>query len=259
MNELINANKKLMTTKELAEELHVSEWYTIEELAELIGSSVQTLQKGDSPLQKLKDFGIDFKVESKIVNIGGHKNVKFYSPNVLKALKQYQLKNSAPNALKNKETAITGNVSFTVNQTIDNLMNNPETMELLYLKSLERCKSLGIENRQLKDVIQEQKPKVEVYNRISNGNGCFTMNQTAKALCLPYGNKTLIKKLKEMQILNEDKTPRQQYLNSEYFKVVIKNIENVGNVSVTLTTSKGLIYLAKRFNTQIDNSVKADA
>ena len=32
--------------------------------------------------------------------------------------------------------------------------------------------------------------------RIENGKGCFTMNQTAKALKLPYGNITLFQKLR---------------------------------------------------------------
>ena len=54
-------------------------------------------------------------------------------------------------------------------------------------------------------------------NRISDGSGCFSMNQTAKALKLPYGNKI-----------------------------------------VTLVTGKGLVYLAGLFNTEIDESVKAD-
>ena len=60
------------------------EWYTIEELAELTGMSVETLKKGSSPLST---FGIDFKVDTKIKNVGGHRNVKLYSPNVLKAIK----------------------------------------------------------------------------------------------------------------------------------------------------------------------------
>lgn len=249
MNELINAKEKLMTTKEIAKELHVSEWYTIEELAELIGSSVQTLQKGDSPLQKLKDFGIDFKVESKIVNIGGHKNVKFYSSNVLKALKQYQLKNSAPNALKNKETAITGNVSFTVNQTIDNLMNNPETMELLYLKSLERCKSLGIENRQLKDVIQEQKPKVEFYDDVTGSDDTIGMAEVAKILNLGIGRNKIFELLRKNYILQQNNTPYQKYVDLGYFRIIeSKYTLPDGTTKISLKTvvfQKGLDFLRK--------------
>jgi phage antirepressor YoqD-like protein len=106
----------------------------------------------------------------------------------------------------------------------------------------------------------EQKPKVDVYNRIADGRGCFTVNQAAKALKLPYGNKTLFKKLKELGILNQDNSPSQTQTNSGNFKVIVKFInDDVGNKNVTLITSKGLVYLAKKFNTTIDESVKADA
>ena len=101
--------------------------------------------------------------------------------------------------------------------------------------------------------------KQAVIDRIANGKGCYSMNQTAKALKLPYGNITLFEKLRSMQILNLDNTPKQEQINSGNFKVVVKFVnEKVGNKAVTLTTGKGLLYLARKFNTDIDESVKAD-
>lgn len=48
-------------------------------------------------------------------------------------------------------------------------------------------------------------------------------------------------------------------MNAGYFKVVVKYInESVGNKPVTLVTGKGLVWLAKRLNAEIDESVKAD-
>lgn len=110
----------------------------------------------------------------------------------------------------------------------------------------------------------EYKQRMEIaegtLNRIADGKGCFSINQTAKALKLGYGDKTLFKKLKEMGILNADNTPRQEHVNAERFKVIVKYInEYVGNKKVTLVTSKGLVYLAKRFNTTIDETIQADA
>lgn len=58
-------------------------WYTIEELASLCGFSVETLQKGNSPLN---DLSIDFKVETRFS--GYHNTKKFYSENVLKVGEQ---------------------------------------------------------------------------------------------------------------------------------------------------------------------------
>lgn len=158
-----------------------SKWYTIKQLAELSGFSVETLQKGNSPLSK---FGIDFRAESKIVNMGGHRNVKVYSENVLKALKEYQLKNSVPNAMKDKETAISGNVSFvqteTVKQTINNLLDNPNTIEMLLQESLKRTQALGIENKQLKDIVEKQKPKVDYFDSYMDASNLSEIGQLGK-------------------------------------------------------------------------------
>lgn len=97
-------------------------------------------------------------------------------------------------------------------------------------------------------------------NRIADGKGCFTMNQTAKALRLPYGNIKLFRKLREDGILNSDNSPRQEHLNAGYFRVVVKHInEEVGSKTVTLTTGKGLVYLAKKLNTEIDETIAPDA
>ena len=95
--------------------------------------------------------------------------------------------------------------------------------------------------------------------RIADGTGCFSMNQTAKALKLPYGNIKLYERLRGEGILNADNSPKQEQVNAGHFKVVVKFVnEKIGNKPVTLTTGSGLVYLAKRFNTQIDESVRAD-
>ena len=223
-------------------------WYTIDELASMSGIAVETLKGGHSPLNELS-IGIETETQ-----MGGYHNTqKFYSEKVLKALKQYQLRNAVPNAMKNKETAIEGNVSViqtaTVQCMIEKLMDNPDTLQLMLTESLKRNQILT----------QRAEIAESALARIENGKGCFTMNQTAKALKLPYGNITLFQKLRENGILNSDNTPKQEQINAGRFKVVVKVVENVGNRNVTLTTGKGLVYLAKRFNTEIDESVKADA
>lgn len=121
-------------------------------------------------------------------------------------------------------------------------------------------RAMAYQDQKIRDLQKRAEVAESVINRIANGNGCFTINQTAKALKLPYGNITLYKKLREMGILNEDNSPRQEQINSGHFKSVVKFInEAVGNKTVTLTTGKGLVYLAKRFNATIDETVQADA
>lgn len=124
----------------------------------------------------------------------------------------------------------------------------------------EMIAELQKENAEQKQQLIEQKPKVDTYNRIADGKGCFTINQTAKALKLPYGNITLFENLRVMGLLNHDNTPKQEQINNGNFRVVVKHInDNIGNKNVTLVTSRGLVYLAKRFNTTVDKNVKADA
>lgn len=101
-------------------------WYTIEELAELTGYSVESLKKGDSPLARLT---IDFNVDTRL---GGYHNTqKFYSANVLKALKEYQIKTSVPNALKDKQTALEGNLSYIGNVAVNGVAGELDIMQCI--------------------------------------------------------------------------------------------------------------------------------
>ena len=114
-------------------------------------------------------------------------------------------------------------------------------------------------NRKYEEEKQKRELAEKSLNRIADGTGCFSMNQTAKALKLPYGNIKLYERLRSEGILNSDNSPKQEQVNAGHFKVVVKFVnEKVGNKPVTLTTGRGLVYLAKRFNTQIDESVRAD-
>ena len=137
--------------------------------------------------------------------------------------------------------------------------NDLEFFALLKKRDEEQKKLDAYRDRRIAELKQRAEVAESALARIENGKGCFTMNQTAKALKLPYGNITLFQKLRENGILNSDNTPKQEQINAGRFKVVVKVVENVGNRNVTLTTGKGLVYLAKRFNTEIDESVKADA
>ena len=126
-------------------------------------------------------------------------------------------------------------------------------MELMTQKVLAYHAQKAEEYRRRMDIAEK------AINRISDGTGCYSMNQTAKALKLPYGNITLYEKLRAMQILNSDNSPRQEQINAGHFKVVVTYInDKVGHKPVTLTTGKGLVYLAKKLNTEIDETVAAD-
>lgn len=134
---------------------------------------------------------------------------------------------------------------------IEKAWNTPEAV---------MARALQVANRTLEDIQKRLNESESVVNRIASGKGCFSMSQTAKALKLPYGRTKLFEKLRGLGLLDGNNTPMQEQVNSGHFKVVVKYVnEQVGNKAVTLTTGKGLVYLAKKFNTEIDESIKADA
>lgn len=114
----------------------------------------------------------------------------------------------------------------------------------------------------------EYKARMEIaenaLDRIANGKGCFSMGATAKKLHIKINGKELgrnnfIDFLKHENILMENGEPYQNQIQAEHFKTIISFInDKVGNKSVTLTTSKGIVYLAKKFNAEIDESVLSD-
>lgn len=119
--------------------------------------------------------------------------------------------------------------------------------------------AVAILQRKARELEERAAMAEQVVHRIADGTGCYTMNQAAKALKLPYGNIKLFERLRNEGLLNLDNTPRQEQVNNGNFKVVVKYVnDKVGNKVVTLVTGKGLVYLAKRFNTVIDPAVQAD-
>ena len=135
---------------------------------------------------------------------------------------------------------------------IDNVSTDYE-MELMTQKVLAYHIQKANEYKQRAEIAEKS------LNRIADGKGCFSMNQAAKALKLPYGNITLYKKLRAESILNSDNMPKQEQVNSGNFKVIVKFVnDKVGNRPVTLVTSKGLVHLARKLDTVIDETVQPD-
>lgn len=220
------------------------EWFSLEELAKWSGyASAHALQSNPNILEILNQFS-----NSKDVKIGGYHNTqKFYSKSVLRALKQYQMRNAAPNALKDKETAITGNATMTVNATIDTLLDNPETIQLLLNKSLERTRKLGIENKQLKEIIEEQRPKVEFFDDVAGSSDTIDMKEAAKVLNINgVGRNKLFAILRKRGILDRNNQPYQKYVDSGFFRIIESRWWSGSDVKISLKTvvfQKGLDYI----------------
>ena len=102
--------------------------------------------------------------------------------------------------------------------------------------------------KQLEDTIEENKPKLDVYDTFINGSNVKPMNDVAKALNSGIGRNNLYKFLRQQGVLMKDNTPYQQFITRGFFKVKISPIKIGGyieNKSTTYVTSKGMEYIKK--------------
>ena len=102
--------------------------------------------------------------------------------------------------------------------------------------------------------IEEQKPKVEMYDELMNSDSLMNFKQVADTL--GCGRNSLMKVLREEKILS-DGNFNKQFIDAGYFEVVIK-IKIIGgevvDIPVTLVTAKGIGYIFKR----LEKSKKKD-
>jgi len=76
----------------------------------------------------------------------------------------------------------------------------------------------------------------------------LSMNQAAKVIGL--GRNTMFQILRKHNILEDDNTPYQTYIDRGYFEVVVKQIfpsysKKIKYEPVTLITDKGIFYIHK--------------
>lgn len=210
-------------------EISTEKTMTTKELAEILGVDVKTIQR---TADKLFDINV-----VKSISTGG-RPTKVFNEAQATAIK-IELQNHSKIAQNGFDTF--------------SITNDLEAWELQ--KRLDAYK-----DRRIAELTAENAEQKAIIDRIENGKGCYSINQTAKALKLPFGNIKLFELLRNNGILNSDNSPRQEQINAGHFKVVVKFInETVGNKPVTLTTGKGLVYLAKRLKTDIDTNICADA
>lgn len=109
-----------------------------------------------------------------------------------------------------------------------------------------------LEKKQL--LLEEQKPKVDMYETIMASDKLFSMNEVAK-LINSVGRNTLFKMLRDAKILMLDNTPYQQYLDQGYFKVVEVTTTGDKIFVVTKATNRGIEFICKRLNLTCSNTI----
>ena len=244
MNELGISDKGITFTSGCVDcfEKNDTLWFKLSDIAKV-------LEVGKNTASMWKDFADKDEIEFKKNELGGHP-IPYASESLL-----YRILNrsNSPKA-RPFERWITKTVIPSIRKN-GGYINNQENLTPEQVVA----NALIVANKIIEDMKKRAEIAETTLDRIANGNGCFSMAQTAKALKLPYGSVKLYERLRNEGILRQDNSPMQDQVNAGHFKVIVKYInEKVGNKPVTLTTSKGLVYLAKKFKTGIDESVAAD-
>lgn len=112
---------------------------------------------------------------------------------------------------------------------------------------------LELKNKEQKEIIIEQKPKVEYYDKVTSSKKAISMSEVAKLLKFknkdnkrPIGRNILFGILRVNKILNKYNQPYQNYVNLGYFEVKQSyNNYTEEPIYVTLVTSKGIEYIIK--------------
>jgi anti-repressor protein len=97
-----------------------------------------------------------------------------------------------------------------------------------------------------KQINQENKPKVEFYDTVTQSETCFDLGTVSKLLNKGIGRNTLFAILRDKKILDRNNKPYQEYIKRGYFKIVENKVEQKGEVKVytkTVAFQKGIDYI----------------
>lgn len=126
---------------------------------------------------------------------------------------------------------------------------NLSKLEILQLaiESEKKALALEAENKKLA-------PKAEFAERVIDTETRVDIGQAAKLLKLPFGRNTFFRALRECGIFFKNRNePKQEFIERGYFELfmVVIPTENHGDISASkiIVTQKGLLWLAKQFNT----------
>lgn len=128
----------------------------------------------------------------------------------------------------------------------EELLNNPD----LAIQAFMRLKEEMKKRKELEKKVEEQQPKVEFYNDVTDSDTTAEIGTVAKVLNFKsVGRNTLFDILRRQGILQRDNMPFQTYVDRGYFRVVESkwNAPN-GDVKVnykTVVYQKGIEYISK--------------
>ena len=145
--------------------------------------------------------------------------------------------------------------AYMTSQTIENVLKSPDFIiqlatQLKNEQEARKAAEVKIEEQQLQ--LEEQKPKVEFADHVSESENLITMEYMAKLANdehINVGRNKLFSWLREKKILKFDNVPYQSFIDNGYFKVkesTFRRNNKVFTQQTTYVTGKGQIYIIKR-------------
>lgn len=119
-----------------------------------------------------------------------------------------------------------------------------EALEQLVVVERER-QVLLLDNQKKDEELVIAAPKVEYYDRVAETTSLLSWNDVAKSFGI--GRNTMLRHLRDMQILDMNNRPYQTYLNRNLFEIKLSNRNNL-TFSTTYITGKGSEWLHKKLS-----------
>ena len=145
--------------------------------------------------------------------------------------------------------------AYMTSQTIENVLTSPDFIIQLatQLKNEQEARKAAenkVEEQQLQ--LDEQKPKVEFADHVSESENLITMEYMAKLANdehINVGRNKLFSWLREQKILKFDNVPYQNFIDKGYFKVresTFRRNNKFFTQQTTYVTGKGQLYVIKK-------------
>ena len=175
---LVSASSDVPVLLSQKDESESDSWYTLEQLSSLTGLGKDRLN------QILPELCNQLQNSFKM---GGYHNTqKFYSENVLKALKDYQIKNGVSNAMKNKsqvqENIVKEVSKLTYEATVEQIKQEITEQYSMLSEATREMIARDIKINMQSKYIEESKPKAEYYDKICDATNLTEIGTVGKNL-----------------------------------------------------------------------------
>ena len=167
-----------------------------------------------------------------------------------------------PNKIKNGIKTILNEREVTeIKLTIDknySLRNGAELPKTSIEKKLlikQAIEFLNEDIEELKKQLEDAKPKIEFFDKVSASCDCIDFEEAAKVLKYKnIGRNKLFEILRFNNILNDNNIPYQKYIDRKYFKVIEQSYDINNKTKIylkTLISQSGLVFISHLIENKI--------